>query len=533
MGTEMSASIVKLRYEIVNEHFVSLGFWELIHRGHAMRASRVARSSPSAGATTTSGILTVTQSSVLPRRKDQHATAACLPCRKRKVKCDAQRPVCTACRRRAKPCKYDAGPTEAPGQSLKRRLAELDGKASATNKIYRILQLRPEVEAVEILRRIRAGATPDSVLRLVENGDMLINLALIPDTRLRYEFPFITSMPAHLCVSGNDYLQSPLYELTSTGTGAAKNSGNHGVKPALVRRCGQSFGKQESNGEGVYRVGHLLHPKPSLIDGPPATPLPLPELDAERWYPEFWLRYQSSNRLYRTNFGTVFHAHIQLNMILNDLCLQFSDDADGQPTFTLRGLLESKARLERWHAGRAGPVTARTVVLPMHFKLHMHYFASLIRILNATVMLAQAEPGSFEAAAWTDSKSPKVVLSKAIDSLETLVRLYYLRHNFEQLDTFIVQPLGDLMVFRLKMAANCDKMSNGLDAVNGCALHAEVPGSGQTSLPRTNPIPKPRASRIHSNWVVNIAGDVNDAQAQRFSAALQRLHDMSLESPGK
>ncbi|KAF4963074.1 hypothetical protein FSARC_8876 [Fusarium sarcochroum] len=145
-----------------------------------------------------------------PRRKPTYA--ACLPCRKRKIRCDAQRPACAVCRSRHQPCHYDTGRGETPGQARKRKLEPLRHRSSASEEIYNILQTRPESEALEIFRRIRDDSDPDSLIRLVKNGDMLMDLTLLPETRLRYEFPFKTSMPVYLQVPQNEYLPVLIYE---------------------------------------------------------------------------------------------------------------------------------------------------------------------------------------------------------------------------------------------------------------------------------------------------------------------------------
>lgn len=97
---------------------------------------------------------------------------------------------------------------------MKRKYAELSGRKSAQEELYDMLQNRTGVEAQEVLARIRSGRDPQSILRQIQEGDVLLQMALVPETRYRYEFPFIKEMPAFLQHAGNTYLNSLVYEWT-------------------------------------------------------------------------------------------------------------------------------------------------------------------------------------------------------------------------------------------------------------------------------------------------------------------------------
>ena len=81
-------------------------------------------------------------------------------------------------------------------------------------ELYNLLQNRPRDDASAILQHIRSGASVDAVLQHVREGDLLLQLSLIPETRRRYEFPDNLDIPA--CFSsgiGSAYLKSLIYEL--------------------------------------------------------------------------------------------------------------------------------------------------------------------------------------------------------------------------------------------------------------------------------------------------------------------------------
>lgn len=81
-----------------------------------------------------------------------------------------------------------------------------------------MLQTRSQKEAEEIFDRIRRGADANTVLRHVEHGDVLIQLSLVPEARLRYEFPYMPTMPEFLQRYDNPYLDSEVYEYALRST---------------------------------------------------------------------------------------------------------------------------------------------------------------------------------------------------------------------------------------------------------------------------------------------------------------------------
>ena len=60
-------------------------------------------------------------------------------------------------------------------------------------------------DAINIIHRIRAGADFEAVVRQVKDGNLLMQLSLMPETRRRYELPYTTKMPAFLLTPDNPY----------------------------------------------------------------------------------------------------------------------------------------------------------------------------------------------------------------------------------------------------------------------------------------------------------------------------------------
>ncbi|KAL2178768.1 uncharacterized protein P884DRAFT_284140 [Thermothelomyces heterothallicus CBS 202.75] len=188
-----------------------------------------------------------------PRRKRSAATtAACGACRKRKSKCDGERPACSICRDRGTRCEYDTNAAETHTQALKRKFHELQSQKSAYEQVYEVLQTRSEDEAKEVYRRIRTGSDAASILRHVNYGDVLVQLALVPEARYRYEFPYLLEMPPFLRNLDNPYLDSEVYDYTLRQTPTPTTQ----VPQAGQRQPQQLPSPETANGAGsVYGTG--------------------------------------------------------------------------------------------------------------------------------------------------------------------------------------------------------------------------------------------------------------------------------------
>ncbi|KAI2465995.1 hypothetical protein F4781DRAFT_445511 [Annulohypoxylon bovei var. microspora] len=147
-------------------------------------------------------------------RGRRQVTAACEACRRRKSKCNAERPKCSLCVRHDTDCRYATAPTETHSQALKRKHNELQDRITPYEELFDILKSKSETESLEIFKRIRSGNDVGSILRQARDGDLLMQLSLAPEARRRYEFPYIRDMPATIMISDNLYLRSFIYETT-------------------------------------------------------------------------------------------------------------------------------------------------------------------------------------------------------------------------------------------------------------------------------------------------------------------------------
>ncbi|KAK4983665.1 hypothetical protein LTR50_007094 [Elasticomyces elasticus] len=114
-----------------------------------------------------------TQSHESFRGKRALVNAACHPCRKRRSKCDGQRPVCAKCIQKRSTCEYDVRPDETRQEAVKRKNETLEQELSSFRELHHALASRPESEASVILKQIRSGDDIDTVLTLISDGDLL------------------------------------------------------------------------------------------------------------------------------------------------------------------------------------------------------------------------------------------------------------------------------------------------------------------------------------------------------------------------
>jgi hypothetical protein len=95
-------------------------------------------------------------------------------------------------------------------------------KCDTHDALCDILRTRQEDVAIKILQRIRTGTDVETVVKSIQDGDLLLQVSHRPEYRQKYEFPYRQEMPAYLesTVLPNPYLKSALYENVCTPTGA-------------------------------------------------------------------------------------------------------------------------------------------------------------------------------------------------------------------------------------------------------------------------------------------------------------------------
>jgi hypothetical protein len=183
-----------------------------------------------------------------------------------------------------------------------------------------VLRSRPEHDALEIFKRIRAGADIDQVIRHVNYGDVVGQLAVVPETRYRYEFPYSIEMPASLVRPDNPYLDSEIYDFV--------------LNPATQRRLPSPSSASSRSSPGATE---LLELDPYLKPFHGAAILD-PWLDAVK--PSRWTSVSDDDDLMRGVIQAyLIHEYDWFTCFHKDLFLQ--DMANERPRFCSKLLVNA------------------------------------------------------------------------------------------------------------------------------------------------------------------------------------------------
>ncbi|KAK9426263.1 hypothetical protein SUNI508_02704 [Seiridium unicorne] len=165
-----------------------------------------------------------------------------------------------------------------------------------------------------------------------------------------------------------------------------------------------------------------------ILAAPPSHDLPDPDLDASI-YGEVYIKYPGSEQQLRMNHGHVFRAVSEFRSILNAVASEaHSGGGKKLPSARVHYYWRSIAN---WYERLPTCLTSKNIALPSHLKVHMHMHVLLIGIFEPFEHLSRSVPPG-------DPLNPGTIVAQSKASLETLVRLYYLRHGFESYDPTMV-----------------------------------------------------------------------------------------------
>jgi hypothetical protein len=98
--------------------------------------------------------------------------------------------------------------------ALRRDNSTLRDISATQSRILELLTQLPELEAQDVLQRMRDGVSLDTIFNQVMAGDALMQLAVEPESQFRYTLLYRTQMPDEF-TRDNPYLDTLLYESTS------------------------------------------------------------------------------------------------------------------------------------------------------------------------------------------------------------------------------------------------------------------------------------------------------------------------------
>ncbi|KAF4466393.1 Zn(2)-C6 fungal-type DNA-binding domain [Fusarium albosuccineum] len=188
-----------------------------------------------------------------------------------------------------------------------------------------------------------------------------------------------------------------------------------------------------------------------LVDREPEMALPDP-LHHPDWYGEIWLRYPLNRTVHPSHSADVFRAKAEFAIILNELAHRLFGPSTA-PGLTGAEVARFYTRFTTWYGNLPLSLSPRQAVLPSHLKT---------QLLQHPNLLAEEGSGARLDARHLFHQEPLQIAAHARTSLETLLRLYYLRHGFECLDTYLVSLLIDIcsgVIDEMKLPHNHEELT--------------------------------------------------------------------------
>lgn len=84
-------------------------------------------------------------------------------------------------------------------------------------ELFNLLKAMGDSESLEVLDRVRQGDDISDIVRQVKDGNLLLQLSLIPEVRRHYEFPYLPGFPSFLKDRPNPYLEALFYDTATIG----------------------------------------------------------------------------------------------------------------------------------------------------------------------------------------------------------------------------------------------------------------------------------------------------------------------------
>ncbi|KAM5355044.1 hypothetical protein ACJ41O_001690 [Fusarium nematophilum] len=291
------------------------------------------------------------------------------------------------------------------------------------------MQTRPESEALEIFRRIRAGDDAETIMRQLTTADLLLQVRMEPESRYRYQFPYSSQLPTYLQSPNNEFIKSRVYEWNAGDDSQSSQPPSpnddkftaHYLRPFhaativdarlaevvpsryttvhagddLMRTLLHAYFLQEYDWFTFFHkdcflddmiAGTSIFCSPLLVNAvlavgcfmtvpllttPPKTAMPDPSQDPE-WYGEIWLKYPSTDVLVPLQYRHVFKAKSDFSIILNDaIGKAYGTDNNDLVQRGAEHVEDILKDLKAWHSTLADLLAPSTIVFPSQLKIQL------------------------------------------------------------------------------------------------------------------------------------------------------------------
>ncbi|KAM5526595.1 C6 transcription factor [Fusarium oxysporum f. sp. phaseoli] len=167
-----------------------------------------------------------------------------------------------------------------------------------------------------------------------------------------------------------------------------------------------------------------------LYDQPPEFPLPSLDEDPS-WYSEIYARYPLQSNIIPIGFGSYMKAWVKLHRITHDVARHYWGVTNGP----FNDPLILRRRLDEWFHGLPERLSVENIILPMHLRIHLEYQCIRVELMRAETS-SMPIPHSKPTSNLTQRDNDEV--RRSYVHIETLIRLYYVHHNLEIFDPFMV-----------------------------------------------------------------------------------------------
>ncbi|KAM0542279.1 hypothetical protein ACHAPJ_012887 [Fusarium lateritium] len=167
-----------------------------------------------------------------------------------------------------------------------------------------------------------------------------------------------------------------------------------------------------------------------LIKEPPEAPLPDIIADPS-WYGEIWVRYPLSDTPLPTHFGHVVKATMDLRSLMHEIASALFKEKKLDDNPSPEAVDGFRSKLDNWFNQLPEVLNSKNLIFPMHLRIHLEYYSTLIALVQFQGNPPELPSGAID----------RVTVIRAHNNIETLVRLYHQRHDYQAYDSFLVLSL--------------------------------------------------------------------------------------------